>query len=129
MESLNEARARWKLLRIIHPLFSESLPTTFSIQNGPLQGDALEKLNNEITKLRSEIKLNILRLDQHQDDLEQLLDTSSAEELVQSSSCLLNEFETLVDDEILCEGEVRLGGLKWCRLRLDFLSDYKTTLG
>ncbi|OXV09921.1 hypothetical protein Egran_02316 [Elaphomyces granulatus] len=109
MDSLNEARARWKLLRIIHPLFSENLPTTFSTQSGPLHGDALERLNNEITKLRSEIKLNILRQDQHHDDLERLLDTSSAEQLIQSAGYLLNEFETLIDDEILCGGGVKLG--------------------
>jgi hypothetical protein len=108
MESLNEARARWKLLRIIHSLFSENLPITFSPQSGPLQGDALERLNNEITKLRSEIKLNILRQDQHHDDLERLLDTSSAEQLIQSAGHLLNEFETLIDDEILCGGGVKL---------------------
>lgn len=109
MESVNEARARWQLLRLIHPLFSESLPTTFGTQNAPLQGDALEKLNNEITKLRSEIKLNTLRQDQHQDDLKQLIDTSSAKELAQSAGYLLNGFENLVDNEILCEGGVRLG--------------------
>ena len=111
MESLNiinEAQALWKLLRIIHPLFSENLPTTFSTQSGPLQGDALERLNNEITKLRSEIKLNILRQDQHHDDLERLLDTSSAEQLMQSAGYLLNEFETLIDDEILCVGGIKL---------------------
>jgi hypothetical protein len=53
-----------------------------------------------------------VRQDQHQDDLEQLLDISSAEELVQSAGHLLNEFETLVDDEILWEGGVRLDEVK-----------------
>jgi hypothetical protein len=103
-----EARAQWNVLRTLHTLFSESLPTTHYSGQSLLQGEALVRLNNEITRLRSEIRLNIIRLDQHQDDLEQLVGGPGIEELVQSASILLNAFETLIDDEILCEGGVDL---------------------
>ena len=103
-----EARAQWNILRILHPLFSESLPTTHYPGQSLIQGEALVRLNNEITRLRSEIRLNIIRLDQHQDDLEQLFGAPGIEELVRSASILLNAFETLIDDEILCEGGVDL---------------------
>lgn len=106
--SLADAREQWNLLRILHPLFSESLPTIHSLGQTGTEEEALAHLNNEITRLRSEIRLNIIRLDQHQDDFEQLTDGLGIEELVRSAGILLEAFENLIDDEILCEGGISL---------------------
>lgn len=105
MESL-KLKAEWGLLQIIHHLFFNR-PTT---QNGRLQRDMLERWKNGITTLRTEIKLNILYQNRYHDDLGELLVTSTEfKELMNSTGCLLNEFETWVDDGVLQENEIRLG--------------------
>ncbi|KAF3926614.1 M-protease [Arthrobotrys entomopaga] len=110
MEIFDKARARWKYLRKLTPLFSDCLPTVLNSGDAQPQDGTLENLNNEITKLRSEIKLNILRQDQHEEDLEQLIDIASAEQLAESGKQLLNMYESLIDDEILHDGGVKLEG-------------------
>jgi hypothetical protein len=106
MESLKD---RWRILQTLHFLFSKSLPITFSPQNGrlDLQGDVLERLKNGITKLKTEIGFNNMQQTRHHNDLERLLHTPAEfDELMESASCLLNEFETWVDDGVLREDEM-----------------------
>lgn len=105
MPVINAAQALWDFLLAIHPifLFSESLPTIDGAEQGrygPLHdSDELDRLKNEITMLRSDIKLNIIK--QQQVDIEQLRDKSDIDELVFELESLLGMFEALVDDQVL----------------------------
>src|ERR1700744_323872 len=105
MDDFVTARSQWTLLRRIHPLFSGRLPSTIERHNSPLEKDAVERLKNEITRLRTEIRVNILAQDQHQDDF-QKLDHSLVDDFMQSAGDLLAEFESLISDEIHYEEAV-----------------------
>jgi hypothetical protein len=98
MEGVDDARNQWKVLNGVLPLFSIRLPTTIST------GDRLETLNNEITKLRTEI--NILKQVKHQIDFEHV-DSSSLKELMQSTGSVTEAFETLIDDRILSNDSLK----------------------
>ncbi|KAI9146885.1 Thermostable alkaline protease [Paramyrothecium foliicola] len=96
--------ALWELLRAIHPLFlfSDSLPRIDSAENGQcgsMEGASLEAINNDITTLRSDVKLNIIK--QHLIDVEQLGDLDDGEELEDELHRLLGMFEELVKDTVL----------------------------
>jgi hypothetical protein len=105
MPGIIDAQALWEFLRSIHPLFlfSESLPTIDGAEQGWYStlhhGDELDRLKNEITTLRSDLNLNIIK--QHQVDIEQLRDESDIDELIVELETLLDVFEGLVDDQIL----------------------------
>ena len=128
MEDMERLKAEWKLLQTLHHLFWNSRPPTFGTQNGLLQRDVLERLKNGITTLRTEIKLNIMNQNWYHDDLGGLLITSiEFKELMNSTGCLLNEFETWVDDGVLREVEIQLGEAEIASPMVGFLLHYKTS--
>jgi hypothetical protein len=98
-------RARWDLLRTLHPLFlvAESLPTVDaaveSCYDQPSVDD-VDHLKNEITMLRNEFKLNIIR--QQQLDIDQITeDISTLETLHRDLQTLLKELDSLINPQIL----------------------------
>lgn len=111
MSLLEIARAKWDFLKVIHPLFlySESLPSGDSAdagRHGPIRDTPLQRLKNDITVLRSDIKLNIIT--QNQVDLDELKDEASIRDLIDELDCILELFELLVDEEVgSCIDQVR----------------------
>jgi hypothetical protein len=62
----NPVRARWGFLRTLHPLFlvAESLPTIEGADEGQYDsatGYDIDHLKNQITTLRNDFKLNIIK--------------------------------------------------------------------
>ncbi|KAI0977232.1 hypothetical protein F4678DRAFT_477323 [Xylaria arbuscula] len=107
MLDLDVFRARWDLLRALHPLFliAESLPTVEGAADGQYgsgSADDIDHLKNEITMLRNEFKLNIIK--QQQLDLDQIAeDTSTIKDLHLDLQTLLEELDSLIDPRVLEE--------------------------
>lgn len=105
MPDVTLARARWRVLQTIHPLFllAETLPTPKDVDQGcygSLSVDKGDHLKNEITTLRTDLRLNIIR--QQQIDIEELEnDDPNVEWLESSLQTLLEDLEDLIDSEIL----------------------------
>lgn len=112
MPDLNLVRARWDFLSTIHPLFlyAESLPTIEGAdegQYGYMSGDNIDHLKNEITMLRNDFKLNIIK--QQQVDVDQLTtEDSTLEELQLDLEVLLGELENLVDQKVIHDEELEV---------------------
>jgi hypothetical protein len=120
MSDLTTVRATWGFLQTLHPLFlfAESLPTVdgaeahFDAEQAatPATSDDVEHLKNEITRLRSGLKLNIIKTqlvdiyELSEDDPTEGLDDLEAELQI-----VLEELEQIVDSNVLeLENEVRL---------------------
>ncbi|KAI0437238.1 hypothetical protein F4803DRAFT_556191 [Xylaria telfairii] len=101
MSDLHVFRARWDLLRTLHPLFliAESLPTVGAVadgQYGDVSADDIDHLKNEITMLRNEFKLNIIK--QQQLDIDQIAeDIAIIQDLHLDLQTLLEELDSLID--------------------------------
>ena len=104
MPHLNLVHGGWNFLQTLHPLFlfAESLPTIEGAdqdQYGYVAGDAIEHLKNEITMLRNDFKLNMIK--QQQVDIEQLCeDESILDRLQPDLQTLLEALESLIDPRI-----------------------------
>ncbi|RYP72076.1 hypothetical protein DL771_004407 [Monosporascus sp. 5C6A] len=104
MPDLNLIRARWDFLRSLHPLFlfAESLPTVEGADYGlygSMSIDDVDPLKNDITMLRNDFKLNIIK--QQLADIDQLAEGSSEfEELQVELQSLLEELEDLIDPQV-----------------------------
>ncbi|KAH8880243.1 hypothetical protein GQ53DRAFT_544815 [Thozetella sp. PMI_491] len=101
MSELDAVKSRWDLLRAVHPLFvfADTLPSVDGADEGRYGRVAnVEGLKNEITTLRSDIKLNMIH--QRQFDIDELRD-EDVEELDEELYCLLEMFDGLVDDAVL----------------------------
>lgn len=104
--------AKWRLLRVVYPLFprAESLPkvedvsidddTSYYTLPAHEHEQQVNRLKNDITKLRNDLKLNIIR--QHNIDRYQLLeDNDIIEGFDKELDSMLTLFENLVDQTIL----------------------------
>lgn len=104
MPDLNLVHARWDFLQAFHPLFlfAESLPTVEGVNQGhygSVSVDDVDPLKNEITMLRNDFKLNIIK--QQLVDVDQLAEGGSRlEELQFELQSLLEELEDLVDPQV-----------------------------
>ncbi|KAI1089240.1 hypothetical protein F5B19DRAFT_467985 [Rostrohypoxylon terebratum] len=110
MTDLTLVRARWDFLSTIHPLFlyAESFPMVEDADGrryGYMTGDEVNHLKNEITMLRNDFKLNIIKQQQVEFDLLTAGD-SIVEELQFGLEELLGELETLVDPNVLDSEEL-----------------------
>jgi hypothetical protein len=110
MPDLTAARARWCFLRILHPLFlcAESLPRVEDAdqdQDGTgafddYAVDRVDHLKNEITTLRNDLKLNVIK--QQLVDTDQLTeDDAIVEGLEAELHSLLVQLEDLIDPTVL----------------------------
>ncbi|KAI3322337.1 hypothetical protein HD806DRAFT_122430 [Xylariaceae sp. AK1471] len=103
MPDLQLVRTTWDFLRALHPLFhsAESLPTVEDAGGGcygSLSADDVDSLKNEITMLRNDFKLNIIK--QQLVDINQLAESSRLGELQLELRSLLEELEDLIDPRI-----------------------------
>lgn len=109
MINLHQVRAAWDLLQTLHPLFlyAGSLPTIEDAEkrhSRQASSEEMEHLKNEITMLRNDLKLNIVK--QQQVDFDQPTEDESLLQALQSDlSFILAELENLVDARIV-EGRV-----------------------
>lgn len=112
MPELIAARTRWGFLRILHPLFAsaESLPSIEAADLGHYGSgvfedspvDELGHLKNEITILRNDLRLNVIK--QQLVDTELLTeDDSTVEGLETDLQSLLEQLEDLIDPAVLGE--------------------------
>jgi hypothetical protein len=120
-------RARWHFLSTIHPVFlhAESLPTIDAAdegQYGHVPEDDVEHLKNEITMLRNDLKLNIIK--QQQIEIEELsTEDYILEGLERDLELLLEELEHTVDakaieyDDTEVSNERHHGGI-WVYIRV-----------
>lgn len=98
-------RAKWNFLATIHPLFlyAQSLPTVEGageVQYSNASAPNIDRLKNEITMLRSDFKLNIIK--QQQVDVEQLdTEDSTFKWLQRDLQLLLEELENMVDPNVV----------------------------
>lgn len=105
MAGLTAVRARWGFLLTIHPLFlsAESLPTIERASQGYYDTTSIEDiyhLENEITTLRTDFRLNFIK--QQQVDIDQLTEEDPAlEGLGVDLQTLLDKLEDLIDPGIL----------------------------
>ncbi|KAK4195218.1 subtilisin-like protein [Triangularia verruculosa] len=110
MSDLTAARARWCLLRTLHPLFprAESLPKVedadqYRDDTGAFDDHAiggLDHLKNEITTLRNDLKLNVMK--QQQVEAGQLIeDDAVVEGLKDELESVLVQLEDLVDPTVV----------------------------
>lgn len=109
---LDSLRARWGFLQTLQPLFlvAESLPTIEGVDQG-LYGSAtvddVDDLKNEITTLRNDFKLNIIK--QQLVDINQLTeDDPTLEGLRLDLQMLLEELEHLIDPQVLSFEELEV---------------------
>ena len=106
MSSLAPVRGRWGFLQTLHPLFflAESLPTIERADQGYYGSTAVndvdvDHLKNEITMLRNDLKLNIIK--QKQVDIDQLTEDDPAfERLELDLQTLLEDLELLIDSQV-----------------------------
>ncbi len=123
MPDLNAARARWGFLRVLHPLFlcAESLPRVEDADQdhdgtGAFDDSAVDRvdhLKNEITTLRNDLKLNVIK--QQLVDTDQLTeDDAIVEGLEPELHSLLVQLEDLIDPMAL--------GLEESQVNLPFCS-------
>lgn len=104
MSDLNALRAKWNFLRALHPLFlhAGSLPTVEGVDQGHygyVSVDDVDNLKNEITMLRNDFKLNIIK--QQQVDIDELAEEDSTlRGLELDLQILLEELETFVNPTI-----------------------------
>ncbi|KAI1754550.1 hypothetical protein F4782DRAFT_492960 [Xylaria castorea] len=114
MLDLQVFRARWDLLRTLHPLFliAESLPTVDAAaegQYGHASVDDVDRLKNEITMLRNDFKLNIIK--QQQLNIDQVAeDISMLEDLHRDLQSLLEELDGLINPQVLDAGRLESAG-------------------
>lgn len=112
MLDLSIVRARWDFLSTIHPLFlyAESLPTVDGADEGDygnVSVDDVDHLKNEITMLRNDFKLNIIK--QQQVDFDQLaIEDSTLEGLKVDLQLLLEKLENLVDSKVVDNEELEV---------------------
>jgi hypothetical protein len=105
-------RARWGFLQTLHPLFlfAESLPTIECADQGHYGSatvDDVDHLKNEITTLRNDFKLNIIK--QQLVDINQLTeDDRTLEGLELNLQTLLEELEHLIDPQVLSVEELEV---------------------
>jgi hypothetical protein len=102
MPGVDGAQTRWALFRAVCPLFqhSKSLPTVEQADKGHyghILDAALERLKNEITTLRHDIKFNYIN--ELQAGIEQLT-PSDINKLEVELESLLGMFEGLVDHQV-----------------------------
>lgn len=104
MDDLNLFRPRWDFLQALHPLFllAESLPTVEDAGQGnygSMSAEDIDPLKNEITMLRNDFKLNIIK--QQLVDMDHLTEGDFKREKVQPElEFLLEELEDLVDPRV-----------------------------
>ncbi|KFY82286.1 hypothetical protein V498_08628 [Pseudogymnoascus sp. VKM F-4517 (FW-2822)] len=101
---ISEARARFHLLRSVHPLFSLSLPTVEDVESGrygPLPKDSvkLADLVNDVTILRLDIKCLPVKLQQI--DIDQAKSDIDIDRLIKAFDSLLGLFEESVLDLVI----------------------------
>ncbi|EXA53633.1 hypothetical protein FOVG_01375 [Fusarium oxysporum f. sp. pisi HDV247] len=119
MPELNLIRAKWDFLKALHPLFlfAESLPTVEGADQGrygSVSVDDVDSLKNQITMLRNDFKLNIIK--QQLIDIDQLAEEGSRlGELHLELQSLLGELEDLVDPKV---GDINEHELKPAALAL-----------
>jgi hypothetical protein len=111
MADLLSICARWNLLQPLHPLFhiAESLPSVERAKHGHYKvtcGSAtaddydIEQLENDITTLRADLKLNAIK--QRRINSDQFIeDDPNLEGLEASLERLLGELDLLIDHKIL----------------------------
>jgi hypothetical protein len=105
MSNLVPVRVRWGFLQTLHPLFllAESLPTIERADQGYYGSTTLndvDRLKNEITTLRNDLKLNIIK--QQLVDIDQLTeDDPTLEGLERDLQTLLEDLEHLIDPQVL----------------------------
>ena len=107
----HQLRECWGLFEIVFPLFQSSdvLPTIDEARRGrygPLRGQQLDDLENSITKLRADVRMNSLRR-QHA-KVDQLEESKATEDLFRGATTALKAMESLVDDEVLSSDGVPL---------------------
>jgi hypothetical protein len=112
MTNIDALYASWNLLGEVDVLFNCSrLPTISAANQGEYgrldKGPELERLMNDITRLRVDIKLNPMKRNRVR-DLRQLTHQSAVDDLKTVTEDLLGMFEDLVIDEALLEGGVSL---------------------
>jgi len=128
MPELSLIRLRWDFLQGLHPLFliAKSLPTVESADSdhfGPISVNDVDPLKNEITMLRSDLKLNIIK--QQLFDIGQLVEGDSIlGQLQLELDLLLEELEILVDHNI----EAPDVSFELNSVATDFLSYFHATL-
>ena len=109
MPVLSLIRLKWDFLLRLHPLFliAKSLPTVEDADNdhfGPIPFNDVDSLKNEITMLRSDFKLNIIK--QQQFDISDLAEGDpTLEQLHIELDLLLEELEDMAIDPQVCEIE------------------------
>jgi hypothetical protein len=94
-----EARARFHLLRSVHSLFVLALPTVENVESGcygHVSEAGLADLVNDITILRSDIKLLPFKLQQI--DIDQVTSDADIDRLIKAFDSLLALFEESVLD-------------------------------
>ena len=105
-------RARWGFFQTLHPLFlvAESLPTIAGADHGhygTASVDEVDHLKNEITTLRNDFKLNIIK--QQLVDINQWAeDDPTLEWLGWNLQTLLEELEHLIDPQVLSLDELEV---------------------
>lgn len=97
---LTSFHTRWDLLRTIQQLFltSENLPSVQHVgkeQYGNLSDDEVHEMQNNITMLRNDLKMNIIM--QQLVSFDQLVEESTIESVELVVGLLLERFEDSVD--------------------------------